>query len=209
MRCFPRLTRGRTFFLCRQEESSQRRRRPRVGAGCAGSLRYSVLAGAAELGAAPLRQSSPFARQPLRCSAPLKGARKESRLNQSWKNWPVAVDCKKGTKIKFAPVPIMAAPIPAPDGLPGPLEGAEQRRLGRKNGEHCLRGFSPELRSPRPSRVAQGTGAAGTDPGSPSSLLTFFLAKQEESKARRKRENQRSQEHQTPKPNTPPAPPQG
>ena len=36
-------------------------------------------------------------------------------------------------------------------------------------------------------RATQGTGAAGTDPGSPSSLLTFFLATQEESKTRLKR----------------------
>src|SRR5574343_1207705 len=52
---------------------------PRVGAGYAGPLRYSPLAGAAELGATPLRQSSPFFRQRLRCSAPLRGTRKASR----------------------------------------------------------------------------------------------------------------------------------
>jgi hypothetical protein len=69
--------------------------------------------------------------------------------------------------------------------FPGPLEGAEQRRGWRKRGEDCLRA-KPEFRSPRQSRVAQGTGAAGTDPGSPSSLATFFLAKQEESKTPRK-----------------------
>jgi len=70
---FPPLTGGITFFLRRQEESKQRRRRPWVGAGCAGSLRYSVLAGAAQLGATPLKQCLPFSRQPLRCSAPPKG----------------------------------------------------------------------------------------------------------------------------------------
>ncbi|MFZ2973358.1 MAG: hypothetical protein WA049_12025, partial [Ferribacterium limneticum] len=62
----------------------------------------------------------------------------------------------------------------------GPLEGAEQRRGWREKGEDCLRA-KPEFRSPRQTRVAQGTGAAGTDPGSPSSLAVFFLAKQEES----------------------------
>ncbi len=75
-------------------------------------------------------------------------------------------------------------------GFPGPLGGAEQRRLGRKKGEHCLRA-QPELRSPRPRRVAQGSGAAGADPGSPSSLLTFFLATQEESKTRIRRGTRR------------------
>ena len=56
---------------------------------------------------------------------------------------------------------------------PGPLKGAEQRRGWRIKGEDCLRA-KPEFRSPRQSRVAQGTGAAGTDPGSPSFCLLFL-----------------------------------
>ena len=59
------------------------------------------------------------------------------------------------------------------DALPGPLRGAEQRRGWRKKGEDCLRA-QPEFRSPRQPRVAQGTGAAGTDPGSPSFCLLFL-----------------------------------
>ena len=73
------------------------------------------------------------------------------------------------------------------DALPGPLRGAEQRRNVGGSRRALFEGRSPELRSRPAFRVAQGTGAAGTDPGSPSSLLTFFLAKQEESKARLKR----------------------
>jgi hypothetical protein len=70
------------------------------------------------------------------------------------------------------------------DALPGPLEGAEQRRGWRIRGEDCLRA-KPEFRSPRQSRVARGTGAAGTDPGSPFlCLLSFGEAK--ESKTPRK-----------------------
>ena len=61
----------------------------------------------------------------------------------------------------------------ATDALPGPLRGAEQRRFERKKGEDCLRA-KPEFRSPRSNRVAQGTGAAGTDPGVAFSLATFF-----------------------------------
>ncbi len=83
-----RLYGGRTFFLLRQEESSQRRRRPGVGARYAGSLCYSDFAGvpqeyfftmlciaqgAAELGPLGLRQSSPYFRELLRCSAPPTG----------------------------------------------------------------------------------------------------------------------------------------
>jgi len=77
------------------------------------------------------------------------------------------------------------------DVFPGPLGGAEQRRFERNRGEDCLRA-QPEFRSPRSNRVAQGTGAAGTDPGSPSSLATFFLAKQEESTPASKAETQAS-----------------
>jgi hypothetical protein len=63
---------------------------------------------------------------------------------------------------------------------PGLLRGAEQRRNA---GGSRLALFEPQASlASRPAfRVAQGTGAAGTDPGSPSSLATFFLAKQEES----------------------------
>ncbi len=63
--------------------------------------------------------------------------------------------------------------LSAPDGLPGPLRGAEQRRVvgGRR-----LALFEPQasLASRPTSRVAQGTGVASTDPGVAFSLATFF-----------------------------------
>ena len=64
-----------------------------------GSLRYSALAGAAELGAAPLKQSSPFFRQHLRCLARHMGTQKASRLNQQPGKWAVAVDHEKMAKM--------------------------------------------------------------------------------------------------------------
>jgi hypothetical protein len=74
--------------------------------------------------------------------------------------------------------------LSAPDGLPGPLRGAEQRRV--------VGGLRLALSEPQASlasrpttRVAQGTGVAGTDPGSPFlCLLSFGEAK--ESKTPRK-----------------------
>jgi len=80
--------------------------------------------------------------------------------------------------------------LSAPDGLPGPLGGAEQRRNAGGFRRGLSEGRSPEFRSRPAFRVAQGTGKAGTDPGSPSSLLTFFLATQEESKTRVRRGTQ-------------------
>ena len=59
------------------------------------------------------------------------------------------------------------------DAFRVPLRGAEQRRFERKEGEDCLRA-KPEFRSPRSNRVAQGTRAAGADPGVAFSLATFF-----------------------------------
>jgi len=78
--------------------------------------------------------------------------------------------------------------------------------LGRRRATQALadkgralsEGQSPELRSPRQRRVAQGTRAAGADLGSPSSLATFFLAKQEESTPAGQRRNPAVQKSKTP-----------
>ncbi len=59
-RCFPRCGAGVLSFAS-PKESSQRKGDPRVGARCAGPLRYSVGRAAAQLGAAPLKQCSPKA----------------------------------------------------------------------------------------------------------------------------------------------------
>ena len=65
------------------------------------------------------------------------------------------------------------------DALPGPLRGAEQRRKAGGLRRGLFEGQSPEFRSRPAFRVAQGTGAAGTDPGSPFlCLLSFGEAKE-------------------------------
>ncbi len=57
---------------------------------------------------------------------------------------------------------------------PGPLRGAEQRRKAGGSRRGLFEGRSPEFRSRPAFRVAQETGAAGTDPGVAFSLATFF-----------------------------------
>ncbi len=57
---------------------------------------------------------------------------------------------------------------------PGPLRGAEQRRNAGGLRRGLFEGRSPEFSSRPAFRVAQGTGAAGTDPGSPSFCLLFL-----------------------------------
>ena len=60
--------------------------------------------------------------------------------------------------------------LSAPEGLPGPLRGAEQRR-GVGGLRLALSEPQASLASRPTSRVAQGTRVAGTDPG-----VAFFLA---------------------------------
>jgi len=147
----------------------------------------------------------------LRCSAPLMGTPKASVLERFAEKSDSHGQPEKTAKNEIhrrrspaqtpslprtrESIPLLdsrlrgndGATAQARDGLPGPLEGAEQRRKAGGLRRGLFEGRSPEFRSRPAFRVAQGTGAAGTDPGSPSSLLTFFLAKQEESKTRLKR----------------------
>ena len=101
----------------------------------------------------------------LRCSAPFMGTRKASALDRR--------AAKKDSHGQPEKTPKNEDHQFSVDASPGPLRGAEQRRFERKKGEDCLR-EKPEFRSPRSSRVAQGTGAAGTDPRSPSFCLLFL-----------------------------------
>jgi len=145
------------------KESSQRKGDPRVGAGCAGPLRYSASRAAAELGPAGLKQSSPKAPgQPALLSASQgdpKGVSAqranaqfrrrhsgESRNPEKSRHWTSA----------FAGVTGQSACALSTDGLPGPLRGAEQRRNA---GGSRLAVFEPKASlASRPAfRVAQGT----------------------------------------------------
>ena len=150
------------------KESSQRKGDPRVGA-----LRVPCATRQAGRLAKLACGSDNASRLPpafLRCSAPLMGTRKASGPSNSsqkigFHGQPDKTakneTCRSGNQAQIRIV------------SPGPLIGAEQRRGWREKGEDCLRA-QPEFRSPRQSRVAQGTGAAGTDPGVAFSLATFF-----------------------------------
>ena len=151
------------------KESSQRKGDPRVGAlrvPCATrqsrGLRNSGFA---------LRQSSPFFRARLRCSAPLMGTPKASALSRC-----VPENESHGQPEKTAKNEICHSGTQAQIRLvsPGPLRGAEQRRKAGGLRRGLFEGQSPEFRSRPAFRVAQGTGAAGTDPGSPSFCLLFL-----------------------------------
>ncbi len=84
------------------------------------------------------------------------------------------------------------------DRFSGPLGRRRATQALADKGRALSEGQSPELRSPRQGRVAQGTRAAGADLGSPSSLATFFLAKQEESTPARQARNPAVNQPNTP-----------
>jgi hypothetical protein len=167
------------------KESSQRKGDPKVGA-----LRVPCATRQAGRLAKLACGSNNASRLPpasLRCSAPLMGTRKASAFNQNDLNWHSygqpgkkpknEIDARFRTDASLLP---LTRGRPGGGWFPGPLEGAEQRRVWRKRGEDCLRA-KPEFRSPRQPRVAQGTRAAGTDPGSPFlCLLSFGEAKESE-----------------------------
>ena len=99
----------------------------------------------------------------LRCSAPSTGTRKASTLNCCAEKTDSHGQPEKTPKneICYSGTQAQARLV-----SPGPLRGAE-------------------FRSPRQSRVAQGTDAAGTDPGSPS-FCSLFLGEARKSETPRK-----------------------
>ena len=178
------------------KESSQRKGDPEGGAGYAGPLRYSESRAAAELGLRPQtvladcpRHSCVAQRLPrgpqrrpgstvFSQKADSHGEPEKTAENEIlWRRSPA----QPPSLPRRREARMLDSRLRGNDGTnasprivsPGPLRGAEQRRGWRKRGEDCLRA-QPEFRSPRQSRVAQGTGAAGTDPGVAFSLATFF-----------------------------------
>ena len=156
-----------TFFLRRQEESKQRRRRPWVGAGLrpvpcatrqAGRLRNSGL----RPSNSPRRLPPAF----LRCSAPPKGPGKPSVAGEGFFDFGHFF----GPTVAF----LFSDAARSRNAFRVPLRGAEQRRRAGGLRRGLFEGRSPEFRSRPACRVAQGTGVAGADPGVAFSLATFF-----------------------------------
>jgi len=181
-RCFSRLRRELLSSCVAKKKVAKEEGDPGRRRAAPGALRYSVGAGAAELGAAPLKQSSPFIRPNLRCSASHKGPERRrgttgSVVFQAW--------CS-GSGLcawRFS-------------------ASRRQRRATEalaEKGRGLFEGRSPEFRSPRQRRVAQGTRTAGADAGSPF-LCGLSFGEAKESPARLKREKQRLHERQTHKP---------
>ena len=159
--------RGVSLSFASPKESKQRKGDPRVGA-----LRVPCATRNAGRLAKLACGSDNASRLPpalLRCSAPLMGALKASRRdgsNKEVKPWLYYGQRQKtGKKYTFHRF--------GGDAFRVPVGGAEQRRLP---GGFLLALSEPQasLASSPDSRVAQGTGVAGADPGVAFSLATFF-----------------------------------
>ncbi len=132
-----------------------------------------------------LRQSSPFFRSNLRCSAPLRGGQKTSPPNR----WGSFLAVSSGRLQKNKDFHFSQAEPLFRDAFPGPHVERRATELMAERGRGLFEGRSPEFRSPRQQRVAQGSRRSRPRSlGAPSSLATFFLAKQEESTPARKAE---------------------
>ena len=146
------------------KESSQRKGDPGVGARCAGPLRYS--AGRAACQNSPAAQTRQAEGPRPACVAQRlpRGPEKRPRSSAS-PDIEFHGQFEDLFKFEFR--------RSSTDAFPGPLRGAEQRRNA---GSSRLAVFEPQASlASRPAfRVAQGTRAAGADPGVAFSLATFF-----------------------------------
>jgi len=180
--CFPPCGRA-YFFLLRQEKVAKKKATPGSAPATRVPCATRLKRGLRNSGCA-LRQSSPFLRLSLRCSAPLMGTRKASRLDGSAQEQKVLffygclLEIRNNEYCRFGG-----------DAFPGPHVERRATELMADKGRGLSEGRSPEFRSPRQQRVAQGSRRSRPRSlGSPSSLATFFLAKQEESTPARKAE---------------------
>ena len=166
-----------TFFL-----RSQRRRRPWSTPGCARCL--ALLGWGGGCGTRPCGPQTVLAlsRPSLRCSASHKGPERRHGPTSSVLFQTLFRVSSLGVRWFSTSRRQRRA-----------TEGFAERARGLSEGR------SPEFRSAREDRVAQGTRAAGADAGSPSFCL-LFLGEARKSKARRQRETPRSNEYKKTKP---------
>jgi hypothetical protein len=198
------------LFLASPRKSSQKEGDPRVGTGFAGPLRYSVLAGAAELGLRPQTVLALFPPAPALLSASHGDPKSVSQPSDSLKN-------KHYGQFEKAESQKISTPVAQGWFTGVPMRGAEQRRNvgGLRRG--LSEGRSPEFRSRALNdakhreevllgcptfRVAQGTGQRPAPTlGSPFLwLLSFGDAK--ESTPAHKAESQAYYEEQNNKSRT-------
>jgi hypothetical protein len=179
LRLFSALRAGVLSFAS-PKESSQRKGDPRVGAGrcpvpCA--TRQSGRLAKLACGSDNASRRPPDS---LRCSAPLMGTRKASRNNGSTQEGKgsflcVRLDTARNEYFRFLR-----------DAFPGPHVERRATELMAEKGRGLSEGRSPEFRSPRQQRVAQGSRRSRPHSlGSPFLWLLSFGEAKESTPARK------------------------
>ncbi len=153
------------FLLLRQKKVAKEKATPGSASGCARSLALLVEPGVSHELACGSDNASQLPPARLRCSAPLKGAERRLGSTGNREHGLLRSTAKNGQKSKRTRHPL------SPQEFSGPLGRCRATQGFAEKGRALSEGRRPELRSPREVRVAQGTGAAGTDPG-----VAFFLA---------------------------------
>jgi len=171
---------GRAYFLLlRQKKVAKEKATPGSAPGVARPL--ALLGCPGGLLNSPAAQTDASRNPPasLRCSAPLRGTRKASRNNGSANPKLVFAVFGKTENPRYLAVDRKKRGFST-----SPVRRRATQALAEK-GRGLSEARRAEFRSPRQSRVAQGTRAAGAEPGSPFlCLLSFGEAK--ESKTPRK-----------------------
>ena len=175
------------FLLLRQKKVAKEKATPGYAVGYADSPALLETGGGCGTRASPSDSPRPF-------SAAFSVARRFTRgpKNGIAQPWPQQIDCCGQPEKK----PKNENRCLSPDAFPGPLRGAEQRRSA--GGSRLALSEPQASLASRPAfRVAQGTGAAGTDPGVAFSLATFFWRQQKKVRPPARRN---PKPNQTPKP---------
>ena len=160
------------FLLLRQKKVSKEKATPGAAPGKPGSLRYSAGRAACQNSPAAQTRQAETSRPACVAQRLPRGPEERPRSTVAPKKAGFHAHPEKNPKNEIHRFSV--------DASPGPLRGAEQRR--NAGGLRLALSEPQASLASRPAfRVAQGTGAAGIDPGSPFlCLLSFGEAKESE-----------------------------
>ena len=157
---------ARAYFLFDGKKKVAKEKATPGSAPLRGSLRYSAGRAACQNSPAAQTRQAEFPRPACVAQRLSRGPEKRLGSTGEPKFSLLRSTAKNGQKSKRNPF--------SPGWFTGPLERCRATQGLAEKGRGLFEGRSPEFRSPRQLRVAQGTGAAGTDPGVAFSLATFF-----------------------------------
>ena len=173
---------ARAYFLLLAQKKVAKEKSTPGSAPLRGSLRYSADRASRMNSPAAQTMRADCPRPACVAQRPSRGPEKRLGSTGEPKFSLLRSTPKKGQKSNSFLHPL------SPGGFTGPLERCRATQGLAEKGRGLFEGRSPEFRSPRQHRVAQGTRVAGTDPGSPFlCLLSFGEAKESNAAAQRRK----------------------